>query len=111
MLDLLRTDRRRSQSTHDRAIDRDLDRAEQSPLFEIPLADHTDRRPDPPEINGRIPDEIRENELTGALTVVEKETHPNSQESREQNADLREGAVDLGLDFEMEPVDEHDFWL
>ncbi|RLM41921.1 hypothetical protein DVK00_18975 [Haloarcula sp. Atlit-47R] len=96
-------------SLYDRAIERDIERAEQSPFVDIPFADHTDQRPDPPEINGRVPDEIRRNNLTNNLTAVERETHPNSKRSRRQNAALREGALDIGIDFEMEPVDEDDF--
>jgi hypothetical protein len=111
MFNWLRDERDRSESIHNRSIDQDLNQAERSPLFDILFADHTDRRPDPPEINGRIPDEIRENELTGEITVVEKETQPGSRASREQNADLQEGALDLGLDFEMETVEDNDFWL
>jgi len=111
MFNWLRDGQDQSDSRHDRAIERDIERAERSPLFDIPFADHTDRRPDPAEINDRVPDEIRRNEITGELTIVEKETRPNSRRSQEQNADLREGATDLGLDFEMEPVDDDKFWL
>lgn len=111
MFDWLRDEQDRSDSLHDRAIERDIDRAERSPLFDVPFADHTDRRPDPPAINGRIPDEIRENERTGELTVVEQETHPGTRHSREQNADLQAGADRLGLDFDLDIVDEDDRWL
>ena len=111
MFDWLRGDKDRTGSVHDRSIERDINQAERSPLFDIPFADHTDRRPDPPEINDRVPDEIRRNEITGELTVVEKETRPNSRRSQEQNADLREGVADLGLDFEMESVDDDELWL
>lgn len=109
MFDWLREEQNQSESVHNRAIERDIERAERSPLFDIPFADHTDRRPDPPEINDRVPDEIRRNELTGQMTVVEKETRPGSRRSRQQNEDLQAGADRLGLNFELDPVDD-DLW-
>lgn len=95
-------------SLHDRSIERDIRSAELNPLVDIPFADHTDLRPDPPQINDRVPDEIRFNEFTREVTVVEKETRPNSGRSRNQNRDLSEGAMDLGFDFEVDVVDDLD---
>lgn len=97
-----------TESRHDRAIDEEIDAAVRSPFVDVPFADHTDRRPDPPEINGRVPDAIRVNELTGEATIVEKETHPGTEHSREQVADLREGAGRRGLSFDLDIVGEND---
>lgn len=100
-----------TESHHDRAIDDEIDAALGNPFVDVPFADHTDRRPDPPEINGRVPDAIRVNEVTGDATIVEKETHPGTEHSREQIADLREGARDRGLDFDLDIVDDDNFRL
>jgi hypothetical protein len=96
MFNWLREERNRSESIHNRSIGQDIDQAEQNPHFHIPFADHTDRRPDPPEINGRVPDEIRESELTGELTVVEKETHPDTHAP--ENRTRTSGLARIGWD-------------
>lgn len=101
----------RSKSQHDSSIERDIAEAELDPFVDIPFADHTDRLPDPPEINDRVPDAIRVNDLTGDVTVIEKETDPDTARSRKQNADLRDGACRRGWGFEMDLVDEDDYWL
>lgn len=110
MFDWLRDDDRGG-SRHDQAIEEDIAQAELNPFVDVPFADHTDRRPDPPEINDRVPDALRVNELTGDVTVVEKETHPGTARSQEQVQDLRAGARQRGWGFDLDVVDEEEFRL
>lgn len=92
-------------STHEQAIEADIFQAELDPFTEITHADHTDERPGPPTMNGRRPDEIRRNLMTGQRTAVEVEPHPETQRSQEQVADLKSAAQDRGMGFELEPLD------
>ncbi|QLG61926.1 hypothetical protein [Halorarum salinum] len=48
------------------------------------------------------------NELTDDLTLVEKETHSDTEPSREQISDLREGARRHGLCFDLDVIDVDD---
>jgi hypothetical protein len=100
-----------TESRHDRAIEDEIAAAELDPFVDVPFADHTDRRPDPPKINGRVPDAIRVNDLTGEATIVEKETDPGTHHSREQIEDLRDGARRRGLGFDLDIVDDDGFRL
>jgi hypothetical protein len=101
---------RGNNNSHDAAIEDDILAAELDPFSEITHADHTDLRPDPPLINGRRPDEIRLNTLTGQRTIVEKETHPETRHSREQVSDLRAGALERGWGFEFDDLNDDGLW-
>lgn len=94
--------------SHEEAIEEDIQAVQSDPFTEIVAADHTDMRRDPNPVNGRIPDEVRRNTLTGERTFVEKESHPESKRSQRQMSDLRAGTDD---DVVLEPLDDsNDFF-
>lgn len=91
---------------HDAAVEEEVREREALPFTDVEYADHTDVRDDPPLINGRRPDLITENRLTGRRTAVELETHPGTPHDRRQRADLEAGTEALGMGFDYEVVDD-----
>jgi hypothetical protein len=95
--------------SHDEAVEREVRQHENQPNTEVVSADHTDLRPAPIQINGRVPDFVTENTRTGTRTAHEVEGHPNTHHSREQLEDLQIGTDELGMGLAVEPVEEPAF--
>lgn len=96
-------------SSHDEAVEREVRQHENQPYTEVISADHTALRPDPDQINDRVPDFVTENTRTGTRTAHEVEGHPDTHHSREQLDDLQAGTDELGMGLEVEPVEEPAF--
>lgn len=102
---------RRNQQTspHDQEIDDELDRLERN-LFQTPVAaDHTDRYPQPDEVNDHIPDIVTEGPFGGRTLIEVEHRDDDSQRTQEQqDAFERADIYDPTTEFEIEYVDDKD---
>lgn len=102
--------RNQQTSPHNREVEAELDRLERHPFREPVKADHTDRYPQPEEVNGHIPDIVTEHSLFGTQTLIEVEHRgDNSQHTQSQQDAFEEASVyDPATEFETEFVDDED---
>ena len=99
--------RNQQTSPHNREVEDELDRLERNPLRKPVAADHTDRYPQPDEVNGHRPDIVTEG-LFGSRTLIEVEKRgDNSQHAQNQQDAFEQASVyDPMTEFETEYVDD-----
>lgn len=101
--------RNQQTSPHNREVEDELDRLERNPFRDPVAADHTDRYPQPEEVNGHRPDIVAEG-LLGGRTLIEVEKRGDDSQHTQSQQDAFESAAvyDPMTEFKTEFVDDED---
>lgn len=96
-------------SPHDREVNERLTELERNPLWDPVAADHTDREPQPDEMNGHIPDIVAEGPFGGRKLIEVEHRNDDSEHAQNQQDAFEQASVyDPMTEFETEYVDDKD---